>query len=412
MKRIGWHCALGCALFLLALVGGAVAGTFEIGPGDPWCATANGLRPGDELVLGPGDYQGACTIAHGGIRGAPIVIRAADPERRPRIVYPGSSTNVLQIRASNVTIQGLEFGPTQADVDAVRIISGNGVTVEGCRFYQLGGIAVVANHTSVDRLTVRRNVIEDSGSTGMYFGCHDGLTCTASALLVEGNYIRRVTAAPGQVGYGLEIKVNSSGVVRDNVILYTKGPGIMVYGARDLTRHTLVERNVTIGSRTSSGIVVGGGPAVVRNNVSALNAEAGIGLEDYQGRGLLRSIVVIANTVYRNAAAGIAGPEGGLRDVTLINNAAHAPAGRRAIPPPQPGLQLLGNVECIWVPCFANPDGMDFSPFPGSLLASGGVTQMQSAMPQEDFFGIRRGMPPTVGAIERPAGLISLEPRR
>jgi hypothetical protein len=47
------------------------------------------------------------------------------------------------------------------------------------------------------------------------------------------------------------------------------------------------------------------------------------------------------------------------------------------VPAPQPGLQLAGKVDCTWVPCFANPDGMDFSPFPGSLLTSPGPISLQ-----------------------------------
>jgi hypothetical protein len=68
-------------------------------------------------------------------------------------------------------------------------------------------------------------------------------------------------------------------------------------------------------------------------------------------------------------------------------------------------------MDCTWVPCFANPDGMDFSPFPGSLLTSSGALPMRGSMPREDFFWVRRGVPPTVGAIERPAGPIPLQPQ-
>ena len=103
-----------------------------------------------------------------------------------------------------------------------------GYTVERCQSLAMGGIAVVANHASVQGLSVRRNVIRDSNATGMYFGCHDGASWIVSGLLVEGNYIRGVTAANPQIGSGLQVKLNSSGIIRDNVVLDTKGPGIMV----------------------------------------------------------------------------------------------------------------------------------------------------------------------------------------
>jgi hypothetical protein len=40
-----------------------------------------------------------------------------------------------------------------------------------------------------------------------------------------------VDAQEDEVGYGLQVKLNSTAVIRDNVIVDTKGPGIMVYGA-------------------------------------------------------------------------------------------------------------------------------------------------------------------------------------
>ncbi|MGH8584277.1 MAG: right-handed parallel beta-helix repeat-containing protein, partial [Gammaproteobacteria bacterium] len=377
MTLITVTAGVGVALALMVPVASAAR---DIRPDADLCAEISALASGQELVLAPGEYQGPCAIRRGGEPGAPLVIRGADPARPPRILYDGRTTNVFEVRASHVVIRGLEFGPTQTGVDAVRLFAANDVVVEDCRFGGLGGIAVVANHASLDGLTVRRNIIRDTKATAMYFGCHNGTTCIVGRLVVEGNYIRGVTAPDPAIGYGIEVKLNSSAVIRDNVIIDTKGPGIMVFGARELARGSLIERNVVIGSRTSSGIVVGGGPAVVRNNLALLNGEAGVGLEDYQRRALLRAITVIANTVYKNAAGGITAPEGGLRDVAIINNAAHAPAGRRVLPAPQPGLEVLSNVDCTGVPCFANPDGMDFSPFPGSLLTGRGVLRGQGSM--------------------------------
>jgi hypothetical protein len=382
----------------------------EIGPEASLCAEINSLSPGEELVLRPGEYQGPCAIRRSGESGAPVTIRAADPEHRPRVVYEGSTANVFEIRASHVRVRGLEFGPTLQNIDAVRIFSGSDIAVEDCWFSQVGGIAVVANHSSVRGLAVRRNVILGSKSTGMYFGCHDGTSCVVANLVVEGNYIRGVTAPDPQIGYGLEVKLNSSGIIRDNIIVDTKGPSIMVYGARDLIAVSLVERNVAIGSRMSSGIVVGGGPAIVRNNVAASNAEAGIGVEDYKKRGLTRAIVIVNNTVYMNDLGGIMMPDSGVRDVIVVNNAAHARTGPRALPGSRPGLRLAGNIDCTLVQCFANPNGLDFSPFSGSLLVGTGIIGLGDWLPREDFFGAPRGALPTVGAIEKPSGPIRTDP--
>lgn len=340
------------------------------------------------------------------------MIRAADPDRRPRLVEPERPVNLLEVRASDIVIRDLDLGPT-SDSDGVRIILGNRITIEGCRFTQMRGIAVVANHNSVEALTVRGNVITESNATGMYFGCHDGSRCAVSNLLVERNYIHGVRAPDPEVGYGLEVKLNSWGVIRDNVIMDTKGPGIMVYGARGLLTTNAVERNFVSGSRTSSGIVVGGGPALVRNNISIRNIDAGIGLENYGRRGLLRGIVVAHNTIYSNRQAGISTPDQGPIDARIANNAVHARPGTAALPPVRSSLRLAGNVNCSWAPCFGEPDGLDFSPFPGSPLYGAGVSGTDEALPADDFFSVRRRTPPSVGAIERPSRPIQLVvPRR
>jgi hypothetical protein len=405
-------CLLVAATVMLSAgAGPARTATREIGPEADLCGVINALSSGNELALAPGEYQGPCAIRRGGEAGAPLVIRAADRARRPRIVYNRRSTNVIEVRASHVTIRGLEFGPTQPGVDAVRIFGGGDITVEDCHFHQLGGIAVVANHASVKGLVVRRNVIQNTFATPMYFGCHDGGSCTVTGLAVEGNFISGVTAPDPQIGYGIEVKLNSTAVIRDNIVINTKGPGIMVFGSHNLATASLLERNVAIGSRGSSGIVVGGGPAIVRNNIVVSNEQAGISVEDYKKRGLVRSVVVVNNTVYRNRTAGIAVEEEGISGIVIVNNAVDAGTGARAYPAPQAGLRMAGNVDCTAMACFANPEHRDFSPESASPLKRVGIFWDDAPwMPREDFFGVRRTIPPTVGAIERPSRPLTLAP--
>lgn len=389
------------------------AGAAEIGPETDFCAAANALEPGEDLVLRPGAYPGPCTIVKGGRPGTPAVIRGADLHHRPRIVYTGSTADVITIKANHVTIRGLALGPTSRDADGIRVFARADVVIEDCDFNAIGGIAVAATHHSITGLVVRRNVVLDSGSTGMYFGCHEGLDCVISGLLVERNFIRTVRAIAPEIGYGLQVKLNSTGIIRDNVIVDSKGPGIMVYGARDLLSRNLVERNFVMGSQTSSGIVIGGGPAIVRNNVSVMNREAGIGLEDYAGRGLLRAIVVANNTLYRNRGGGVAVPgEDHLRAVSIVNNAASAWQGAPVFPRARVGIDMTGNVDCTWALCFANPEGLDFSPVAGSLLRGPAVIRTMEGIPAEDYFGFPRPVAPSAGAIERGRGAIMIGPKQ
>lgn len=70
----------------------------EISPGADLCREINALQPGSELVLQSGDYRGPCTITRSGEPGAPIVVRAKDLAARPRIVYPGTADNVINLQ--------------------------------------------------------------------------------------------------------------------------------------------------------------------------------------------------------------------------------------------------------------------------------------------------------------------------
>ena len=392
------------AVLLLCSLAARPAAAREIGPGENWCGAIAALSPGEELVLRPGDYEGPCTIRNGGAPGAPLVIRAASLEQRPRIVYTDTRTNVINVRADHVTIRGLRLGPSDGYVDGVRIYGGRDVTVEDCEFVGIAGIAIVANHTSLRELTVRRNVILDSKATAMYFGCHDGVACEVDDIVIEGNHLERVALRGAEgVGYGIQLKLNSTGVIRGNTIIDTKGPAIMVYGARSPDRVSIVERNFVAGSRESSGIVVGGGPAIVRNNIAVGSIEAGIAVEDYQRRGLLRGVVVAHNTAYGNEHAGIR-VAATAQDVTIANNAVHARAA--ALPSPRSGLVLGGNVDCSSSPnaCFADARARDFSP--GSLLAGLGHRWTEAWAPVQDFFGTRRSPAPAVGAVERASGRV------
>jgi parallel beta helix pectate lyase-like protein len=382
-----------------------MAASREIDPASDWCEAIGTLAPGGELVLRPGDYPGPCTIMHGGAPGAPIVVRGQDPRDPPRIVYSGTATNVLHIRASHIILRGLRFGPTAPDIDAIRLIQGHDVTIEDNVFDGLGGIALTVNHTSTHGIVIRGNTITASESTALYLGCHDGRSCAVSGLLVEGNYINGVRAAPDEIGYGIQVKLNSTAIIRDNVIVNTKGPGIMVYGSTDTTQVSLVERNFVAGSRTSSAIVIGGGPAIVRNNIALASAEAGIGLEDYGRRGLLRGIVVVHNTVYDNAQGGIVVPSTAPLEVRILNNAVHTRPGTPALPSRHDGTESSGNVDCTTRPCFRDPSLRDFSP----LRLPPGATLRDSWAPTDDYFGARRGAPPVPGAIEAPAGPVGFE---
>ena len=371
----------------------------EIGPDANLCAEINGLAPGEVLELMPGDYRGPCRIHHGGTAGAPITIRGKKLVEKPRIVYEGQSSNVFEIEGGYVTIRGLKLGPTKRHVDGVRIFANYGITIEDCEFSHVGGVAIAATRTSVDGLIVRRNVVTNSAATAMYFGCHDGIGCLISNLIVEQNFIHRVDAIDPEVGYGIQFKLNSSGVIRDNVIVDTKGPGIMVYGSSDPGSSNVIERNFATGSRQSSGVLIGGGPAQVRNNIVSRNFLGGVTLQDYANRRLLHKIAVVNNTAFKNNYGQFIVPsQVKLSQILLAMNTAVSFEGSQVFPRRQPGLDLRQNIDCTTSACFTDPLSLNFSPLPASPVYR--VQNLKHAsLPLDDYYGRSRKQKPIAGAV-------------
>ena len=363
------------------------------------CAEINALGPGDVLNLLPGEYRGPCKIRRGGKADSPIVIQAQSMTEKPRIVYAGQDSNVFEIMADHVTLRGLKIGPTKRNVTGVRILARTGITVEDCEFLRLGDIAIAATRTSVNGVYVRRNLVKGSKATAMYFGCHDGVGCQISNLVVERNFINGVDAVDQEIGYGIQFKLNSTGIISDNVIVDTKGPGIMVYGSSYPSSSNTIERNFVSGSRNSSGILVGGGPARVRNNIVTHNLKGGITLQDYADRGLLRKISVVNNTLFKNDSGEFLVPlRAILSDVLFALNAVGASKGVHAVSGLLPGLDWKQNVDCTTSACFADPLSLNFSPISASPLSR--LAKLEdAALPFDDYYGRSRHGQLIAGAV-------------
>jgi Right handed beta helix region len=238
----------------------------------------------------------------------------------------------------------------------------------------------------------------------MYFGCHDGKACVIEDLVIERNYIHGVDAPNPMIGYGIQVKLNSPAIIRDNTVVDTKGPGIMIYGSHDLSKLSMIERNYVSGSRNSAGIVIAGGPAIVQNNIALKSARAGIEIEDYGQRGLARAIVITHNTAVDNARGAIAVPEKGRVEAVVINNAATARGDEKLFPAAREGMEIRGNVDCTQLGCFADPGANNYSPRADSPLRREIKTDGGRFIPAKDFFEIERGYFPTIGAIQKTTG--------
>ena len=379
---------------------------YSVGPADAWCATINNAIPGDTILLKPGAYSTPCWIQAQGTTASPIVVRSENPAMGQRALfnYGGNTSNVIDIGAVYLTLKDLDFGPTQDGVDAIRFRGGHDVVIERNIFTGIGGVSVVSNDTPIQRITVRGNTLKDLKSTGMYFGNHDGTCCYATDLLIEGNLIDGVAPPDSSVGYGLEIKLNSYGTIRDNSVYRTKGPGIMVYGSNRNDPPSIIEGNYVEASRTDGGIVVGGGPAIVRNNVTVGNAYGGVSAQNYNGRNLQQNVWIIHNTVLNNQDAGInvSGWTGGSGNV-IAYNAILPLAGTSAIRG-STNATVSGNVTCSSAAaCFVQGQTAPYDLWPvnGGVLVDAAGTGSEAWRPVDDFMGVARGGSADVGAFER-----------
>ncbi|HET7378900.1 MAG TPA: right-handed parallel beta-helix repeat-containing protein [Gaiellales bacterium] len=284
-----------------------------------WSSVLDDVSPGDEIHLAPGRYIASVAFTRGGRLEEPVVLRSMD-QMRPATLVPGpAGSPILDLRANDVVIDGLAFGPSGRGIHALVLRGASRVTVKRCRFHDIGGLAIVETMTARD-IVIRANRIVESRTTALYFGCHGG-ECAITDLLIESNHIEHVSAPSGSIGYGIQVKLNSRAIVRNNTIIDTKGPGVMIYGCEHDTPPSIVERNRVMASRRSSGIVIGGGPVIVRGNIVVNNRQAGIRLEDYGRRGLLRAIEVRDNVTADNRWGGISIGAAG-RGVRIAHNQA------------------------------------------------------------------------------------------
>ena len=276
------------------------ASVVEVVAGEDYRAKLAGLRPGDELRFLPGVHEAHAVVQVSGTPDRPITIRGVvDSGERPELRFTGRGHNLWRIAGSHLRIKDLSFHATHAY--GIRVERVDDLTIENCTFRQCGGGDISANSAHVHGLRIAGCRFVGSRRTPVYIGNHPGQLDIAN-FVFEGNVIdgRHID---GGIGYGIQLKLNvRGGVIRDNVITGTRGPGIMVYGVQDGAAEdaSVIERNVVIGSRNNPGIAIGGGPAVVRNNLVIGCQTGGIGVFDYGGRGLLQSIRIEENGAAMN----------------------------------------------------------------------------------------------------------------
>lgn len=300
-------------------------------PGQNYAGILRKLEPGDELVLHEGVYDGNAIINNSGSADKPITIRGfGKGEARPVLSWGGSgaiqgyqNTPLFQVNGSNIIFDYLEFRSKYAY--SMRMgVSGKGtsnVTIKNSIFYECGGGCISANApANYDKITISDNYFIGPKATPVYIGQHDG-KANVTGFAFKGNVVDGSQIYGGSItGYGIELKLNVvNSVIENNYITNTKGPGIMVYGSEAPTpgNANMVRNNIVVGSRNDAGIVVGGGPSTVVENL-LIGCLGGIEIMNYGNRNLLNNIVLESNTAVCNRNYGVA--FGNIRNISAQNN--------------------------------------------------------------------------------------------
>jgi nitrous oxidase accessory protein len=166
----------------------------------PLQARIDAARPGDTLVVEPGDYAGSLVVD----RPLRLLGRA-----RPRLLGAGSGSVVL-VRAAGVTIEGLDIdGRGQGDLarDSAGIhVAARGATVRDCRIANavFGIYLREADGATVEGCAIRGVAGKDPGEKGS--GIH---VWNTAGFVLRGNEI-------ADVRDGFYIQSSSGGRITDN----------------------------------------------------------------------------------------------------------------------------------------------------------------------------------------------------
>ncbi len=388
----------------VALLACSAAGSvYELYPSSPnWYDVLSGseLLPGDEVILHGGLYSSSSWLpmGHQGTAEDPIIIRAAEGET-PIISKSNTTKNGIDVMGARyLVLQGLEVTGCSSGIRIYENAAGQDaqfITIEDCHVHHTVGNAITCNHgyQTYEGMIFRGNEIDHTGGhgEGFYLGSNNDATGETVSVffngLIEKNYIHDLVGGTIDQGDGIEIKDGSyNNIVRDNVIINTNYPGIIVYGT-DGNAPNIVERNVVI--NTNDNGIQAAAEAVVRNNIVMNAAADGIHSHHHQSA-VPGNLTIVHNTLiqpYGADTVGISSDAGNSGPIVVANNALYSAGGS--------GLNFLGvsvtqagNVVSTNLSAdFADVANWDFFPIPGSALIAGGSL---GYVVEEDFNGTSR----------------------
>lgn len=164
------------------------------------------LRPGDRLLLDPGDYLYGLPLRDlSGRAGEDIVIEAARPAFPPRFIARARANTVSLVDVRHLALRHLEIDGRNLPVDAIKAEGhsryADNITLESLYIHDHAASQQnvgISTKCPAFGWIVKNNRIERVG-TGMYFGDSDGSDPFVGGV-IEANRVERT------LGYNLQIK--------------------------------------------------------------------------------------------------------------------------------------------------------------------------------------------------------------
>ena len=421
------------SLVLASLLATAGAASLEASPGDDLNTFVEGLGPGDEIVLGNGQYDVSATLAITVVatEDQPVTLRAKNPGEAIFQVAPNAEgaypSALFSLNgASHVTLDGLVLQGdetwTQAEdnrYQGLTINESSNITVKRTTLRELNrtGVYLSGNNRDITLDTVE--VAEITEGYGLYMGCSDA-SCWTTGLTITNGLFHDFS---GTDAVGIYLAHGSQGArIEDTVVYGTTGTGIYLGSTERGEKNTLLGNAVW--STVGAGVFVDGDVQMQNNLIFNIDGH-GIRTRN-PDRDSFSDLILTYNTVVDTTgwAAYLSGWQDADGTVVLSSNALCNPVGYgvnlelvqldTAIPE-TPGY-VTNNVVCGLVEGldeydgeiipgggfadFADAESWDFYPTPSAQLLDAGDPASEAYIPSTDFNGAPRSASPDAGAYE------------
>ena len=300
------------------------------------------LKPGDQLLIGPGKYViGPKIILNlNGTAQAPIRIEAADP-KRPPVLTRNANQNLLNFgeggRCRFVIMRNLELVGGSI---GIRFHDTSQFWLDQCHVHNAEHGGITANTADTSRLFITRNHIHDfhqGTAEGMYLGANHS-KCIMRDSVIAKNHVHHCR---GNQGDGIEVKQGSfNNWIVENHVHDTKYPCIIAYGTSGAGVN-MIERNICY--RSGDNVMQVQGEAIIRNNLIMSGRGAGFASTDHQGK--TRNLTVVHNTIINNGVGANLTSWNGRDKMVFANNAVYSKSAPSIRFPSGAGsVKIVGNV--------------------------------------------------------------------